>query len=171
MLRSTCILCILFIFLALIFFLLHCAPLLGLCLLADSTANHHSDVMMFCQSAEVPAVFEDLRWLWCVCATPACLVLQRGQQFHVHARCLSMLNVSCLKRVMFCVVLFDLFIDLIFGYWLVSNSSWKMTLMSVLGVSVLLHVKFNVNNAFWCIKLLNQIRRFVIIQILSQSLL
>ncbi len=35
------------------------APLLGRCLLADSTANHHSDVMMFCQSADVPAVFED----------------------------------------------------------------------------------------------------------------
>ncbi len=35
------------------------APLLGRCLLADSTANHRSDVMMRCQSADVPAVFED----------------------------------------------------------------------------------------------------------------
>ncbi len=66
-LRSACVLCNVF------FFSLSClsvflfAPLLGRCSLADSTANHHSDVMMFCQSADVPAVFEDSSWL-CVCA-------------------------------------------------------------------------------------------------------
>ncbi len=41
MLRSACVLCILFCFSLFLF-----APLLGQCLLADSTANHHSDVMM-----------------------------------------------------------------------------------------------------------------------------
>ncbi len=46
----------LFLFLALLFFLLLCAPLLDRCLLADSTANHHSDVVIFYQSADVPAL-------------------------------------------------------------------------------------------------------------------
>ncbi len=59
MLRSACVLRILFCFSLSCLSVFLFAPLLGRCLLADSTANHHSDVMMFCQSADVPAVFED----------------------------------------------------------------------------------------------------------------
>ncbi len=59
MLRSACVLCILFCFSLSCLSVFLFAPLLGWCLLADSTANHHSDVMMFCQSADMPAVFED----------------------------------------------------------------------------------------------------------------
>ncbi len=39
-------------------FLLFLTLLLGRCLLADQTVNHHSDVMTLCQSADVPVVFE-----------------------------------------------------------------------------------------------------------------
>ncbi len=46
MLRSTCVMCILFCFSLSCLSVFLFAPLLGLCLLADSTANHHSDVMM-----------------------------------------------------------------------------------------------------------------------------
>ncbi len=45
MLRSACVVYIV-LFLALLSFGVPFAPLLGRCLLADSTANHHSDVMM-----------------------------------------------------------------------------------------------------------------------------
>ncbi len=59
LLRSACVLRILFCFSLSCLSVFLFAPLLDRCLLADSTANHHSDVMMFCQSADVPAVFED----------------------------------------------------------------------------------------------------------------
>ncbi len=59
-------LCMLFLFLALLFFLLLCAPLLDRCKLADSTANHHSDVVIFYQSADVPALSTRVDCV-CVC--------------------------------------------------------------------------------------------------------
>ncbi len=46
MLRSACVMCILFCFSLSCLSVFLFAPLLGRCLLADSTANHHSDVMM-----------------------------------------------------------------------------------------------------------------------------
>jgi len=45
-LRSACVMCILFCFSLSCLSVFLFAPLLGRCLLADSTANHHSDVMM-----------------------------------------------------------------------------------------------------------------------------
>ncbi len=136
------------------------APLLGRCSLADSTANHHSDVTMFCQFFDVPAVFEDSSWL-CVCAPcqrTLCSNMVSGLRSNVS--CLPMLNVSCLSESCFVSCDFDLFIDLLFGYSCIELFVKDNADLHV-GVSVLLHVRFKVKNAFWCIELFNQIWLFV----------
>ncbi len=91
------------------------APLLGRCLLADSAANHHSDVMMFCQFSDVPAVFEDSRLL-CVCAPCQCTLCSNVVSVlcstPVISRCLMYLVL--VSHALSCDL--DLFIDLFFGY-------------------------------------------------------
>ncbi len=90
------------LFLALLSFGVPFAPLLGRCLLADSTANHHSDVMM---SANLLACQLYLRTrvdCVCVCALPAYLVLQHGQQFVFETNSVPMINVSCLMSHTLC---------------------------------------------------------------------
>ncbi len=102
MLGSACVLCILFCFSLSCLSVFLFAPLLGRCLLADSTANHHSDVMM---SANLLACQLYLRTrvdCVCVCALPAYPVLQRGQQFVFDTNSLPMLTVSCLMSHALC---------------------------------------------------------------------
>ncbi len=85
LLRSACVMCILFCFSLSCLSVFLFAPLLGRCLLADSTANHHSRELIVCG-----------------CALPAFPVLQRGQQFVFDTNSLPMLNVSCLMSHALC---------------------------------------------------------------------
>ncbi len=97
---SACVMCILVCFSLSCLSVFLFAPLLGRCLLADSTANHHSDVMM---SANLLACQLYLRTrVDCVCALPAYPVLQHGQQFVSDTNSLPMLNVSCLMSHALC---------------------------------------------------------------------
>ncbi len=95
-----------------------------------------------CQSAGVPAAFEDASWL-CVCA-PCQRTLCTNT---VSSLCSTPIVYRCLMYllswVMLCVVRYDLFIDLFLVYWLVSNSVLKITLMPVLEFQSY-YVKFKV---------------------------
>ncbi len=110
MLRSACVMCIFCFSLSCLSVFLF-APLLGRCLLADSTANHHSYVMIVCQSAGVPAVFEDASWL-CVgapCQRTLCANSLCGQQFVFDTNSLPMLNVSCLMSHALCCAIWSIY--------------------------------------------------------------
>ncbi len=62
-----------------------------------------------CQSAGVPAVFEDASWLCVWCALPAYPVLQHGQQFVFDTNSLPMLNVSCLTSHALCCAIWSIY--------------------------------------------------------------
>jgi len=104
-----------------------------------------------CQSAGVPAVFEDASWL-CVCAPCQRTLCSNA----VSSLCSTPIVYRCLMYlvlwVILCVVRCDLFIDLFLVHWLVSNSLWKITLMPVLEFQSY-YVKFKAKNACWCIGL------------------
>ncbi len=104
-----------------------------------------------CQSAGVPAVFEEASWL-CVCAPCQRTLCSNA----VSSLCSTPIVYRCLMYlvlwVIHCVVRCDLFIDLFLVHWLVSNSLWKITLMPVLEFQSY-YVKFKAKNACWCIGL------------------
>ncbi len=125
----------------------------------DSTANHHSDVTMLCQFSDVPRVFEDSSCL-CVCAPcQRTLCSNAVSGLRSNTSCLPMINVSCLSHALCHVILiylYSIFCSSCIEFFVKDNADVHV------GVSVLLHVKFKVKNAFWCIELLNQICLFVI---------
>ncbi len=90
-------------------------------------------------------------WL-CVCAPCQHTLCSNA----VSSLCSTPIVYRCLMYLvlwdMLCVVRCDLFIDLFFGYWFVSNSLLKITLMPVLEFQSY-YVKFKVKNACWCIGL------------------